>query len=493
MKAHTLLTPAARRHIRMMARDLLPSADRIERRFRAVLRARRYDAQHVRAVLAIAPVAAARARTLADFLEGVAYHGRRLARLNVSIEEACDLLNEFGRIAGEFLQGSHAPAREQLHLVTTHVLREAWYRVREGEAQVFYGLAHAEAEAANLDDLLTRIVRILTAAFPARTGRLLLLDRPPEGKLAGECYCTRALEDWPGHAAYWSFPVGSLALVQLAFDKPYPWLPRERTMMRAVAARCAAAIERARVTTELARLRAEAFRAEEEERRRIGRELHDDTAQSLLLLRLQLEMMERDAPRPLRARLGQSRKIAEQAIGDLRRTIAALSPAVLERLGLASALRQLAARFEKRHAARVRVEIARRTTGLSPGAQEVVYRVAQEALQNIAKHSRATRVNIRLSSADMSFRLSVSDNGAGFDPESVPGKPLSFGLAGMRDRAALLGGTLAVRSRPGKGATVTLQLPRAASEENDVEDPNSVDRRSHAVSSGNPHPAGRRA
>ncbi|MBS1854297.1 MAG: sensor histidine kinase [Acidobacteria bacterium] len=475
----------------MLVRDLIPAAGQVERRFRSVLRARRYDALHVRAILAITPVAAARARTLADFFEGVGYHGRRLARLNVAIEEACSLLNEFNRIAGESLQGGHAPAREQLHLVTTHALQEAFYRVRESEAQVFYGLAHAEAEAADLDDLLTRIVRTLAAAFPARTGRLLLLDDPPQRKLAAEYYSTQPLEGWPGYASYWSIPAGSVALVQLAFDKPYPWLPRERTMMRAVAARCAGAIERARVGRELLRLQAEASRAEEDERRRIGRELHDDTAQSLLLLRLQLELLERDAPPPWRARLSQSRKIAETAILDLRRTIAALSPAVLERLGLTSALRQLAAGFQKRHPARVRVAITKEAAGLSLGAREVVYRVAQEALQNIAKHSRATHVNIRLSSADMSFRLSVSDNGAGFHPDSALDKPLSFGLAGMRDRAALLGGTLAVRSLPGKGTTVTLQLPRA--EENNVEDPNSLNRRPHAVSPGDPHPALRRA
>jgi signal transduction histidine kinase len=209
-------------------------------------------------------------------------------------------------------------------------------------------------------------------------------------------------------------------------------------------------------------LEAEALRAEEEERRRIGRELHDDTAQSLLLLRLQLEMMEREAPEAWRARLEQSRAITERAIEDLRRTIAALSPALLERLGLESALRQLAARFSKQHPAGVEVHVSPAWDELAPRAQEVIYRVAQESLQNIAKHSRATRVNLSLSSADKKFRLSVCDNGTGFSPEAAMGKPLSFGLAGMRDRAALLGGTLVVRSVPGKGATVTLELPRSA-------------------------------
>ena len=131
----------------------------------------------------------------------------------------------------------------------------------------------------------------------------------------------------------------------------------------------------------------------------------------------------------------------------------------LERLGLERAIHQLAVRFGNVHAAAVRIRMAPEWRQLLPGAQEVVYRVAQECLQNISKHSGATRVNLSLTSADKRFRLSVRDNGAGFAAASPSVKPLSFGLAGMQERAVLLGGTLAVRSVPGKGATVTLELP----------------------------------
>jgi signal transduction histidine kinase len=454
---HVLLTTAARQHVRMLRQALAPLAGRIERRVGGRLHQLRFDALHRRALLAIAPHAAARVRTLGEYLESVGYHGRRLAKLNFPLDDVLALLAEFGKTTGEVLEGAHAPAREQLQLIAAHTLERAYYQVREAEAQVFYGLAHAEADAAGLEDLLSRLVGVLTRAFPARAGRLVLQE--PSGKLARERYTEEALPGWPGYASYWSFPAGPVALVQLAFEKPHPWLPRERTMMRALAERCAAAIERARLHDEVGLLQAEARQAEEQERRRIGRELHDDTAQSLLLLRLQLEMLERDVPEGIRARLEQSRTITERAIGDLRRTIAALSPALLERLGLASALRQLAARFRKAHAAEVEVRIAREWESIPAAAQEVVYRVAQESLQNISKHSRATRVNLSLRSTDKTFRLSVCDNGKGFGAESL-GKPLSFGLAGMRERAALLGGRLAIRSVPGKGARVTLELPR---------------------------------
>jgi two-component system sensor histidine kinase UhpB len=221
-------------------------------------------------------------------------------------------------------------------------------------------------------------------------------------------------------------------------------------------------MERVRMQGEVRRFEAEARRAEEGERRRIGRDLHDEAGQSLVLLRLQLEMMEKDAPPALRQRLEQARLITERTVGELRRTIAALSPAVVERLGLEAALRQLAARFGKQQAADVRLRISAGVAGLSLEAQEVIYRVAKEALQNVFKHSQASSVKLLLGSADKRVRLSIQDNGVGFSPETARGKPLSFGLAGMQERATLLGGTLVLRSAPGKGATVILELPRPA-------------------------------
>ncbi len=151
------------------------------------------------------------------------------------------------------------------------------------------------------------------------------------------------------YASYWSFPIRKVALLQLGFSELYPWLPRELAMLQAAGARCFEAIERVRLQSEMRRLEAEARRAEEEERRRLGRDLHDETGQSLVLLRLRLEMMEKDAPDALRGPLAEARLITERTVGELRRTIAALSPAVVERLGLEAALRQLAVRFRKQH------------------------------------------------------------------------------------------------------------------------------------------------
>ncbi|HTS64679.1 MAG TPA: sensor histidine kinase [Candidatus Acidoferrales bacterium] len=471
MNYGSLVTAPARRHLRLLARALVPISNRLEERFRAQLMEHAFDGVQSRALLAITPVAAARLRTLDDFFEQVQYNGRRLAKLNLPPSEVIQTLAEFATEVESALDGSHAPAREQLHLLTTLVLNQAYFEVRESEAQAFFGLYHAEAEAADLDDLLLRLVRILSWTFHARGGRIFLVDRPPTGKLAGPLYArpgrrAEALIACPelrgSCQSFWSFPVRDVALIQLGFATEYPWLPRELALLQAVAERCYEAIHRSRVDREFRRLEAAARHAEEEERRRIGRELHDEAAQSLLLLRLQLEMMQRDAPPELHPRLAQTRTIAERTIEELRRTISALSPAQLERLGLERALRQLASRLRKVHPADVRIRIPERCGELARPAQEVIYRVAQESLNNILKHSQATRVNLLLDSTDKSIRLSVRDNGMGFRPESALAKPMSFGLAGMRERAVLLGGKLDVRSAPGRGATVTLELPRAS-------------------------------
>ena len=465
------LTPAARRHILRMLRALAPFGSRLERSCRSLLRRRAYDAAQLRAFLAITPGAASRLRTLNQFMEQVEYNGRRLARLNVPPSEVNQVLQELGAILDPLLAGRFEPAREQLHLAIVMALNRVYYQVREAEVQTFFSLYRAEREASDLDDLLHRFVRILTQTFRARAGRLLLLDGPLTGKLARPLFIQHGKADERliadpemrgRYASYWSYPLPPTALIQFAFPVRYPWLPRELALLVATAERCREAIERARMEREMSRLDAEARRAEEQERRRLSRELHDEAGQSLLALRLQLELIERDAPKPLRPRLAQARAIAESSVAELRRIISALSPAVLERLGLEAAVRHLVARFGKMHAAGLRVRISMPSRKIPRETQEVIYRVTQECLQNIAKHSQATHVNLSLVAADNRIRLSVADNGAGFCEETAESKPMSFGLAGMRERAALLGGKLIVRSQPGKGTTVVLELPQTS-------------------------------
>ena len=484
--AGPVLTAAALAHARALARLLAPRSPALLRRFAGVLARGGHGAVRRRALLAVTPAALAPLlagrRPVSRFLEHVEYHGRRLARLNVPPADVGIALKRFDRLLDAELQGHFGPAREQLRLASLLALNNSFYEVREAETQAFFGLAQAEAEAGPLEDLLRRFVRVLARVFRARAGAIVLCPGgiPPGLRrprfLTGGRTSERLLLD-PGlgeHAeSWWSIPVECRSraggVIQLAFATRYPWLPRELELARAAAVRCGRAIDRVRLIEELearerlvVRLAAEARQAEEEERRRLGRELHDETGQSLLVLRLQLEMLERKLPRELQAPVAEARSGVERSIGELRRTIAALSPAVLERLGLEPALRQLGVRLHRVHPMRVGIRVAHNLPVLTDAAAEAIYRVAQECLQNAVRHSQASRVNLSLSVADKKIRLTVADNGIGFDAEAAFGKPMSYGLAGMRERAALLGGRLIVRSAPGRGAVVTLELPRGS-------------------------------
>jgi signal transduction histidine kinase len=483
-----LLTPAARRHIALLGRALAPMAARLERRFRGQLcgpgadgqETRRFDRARLDALTAITPAAASRCRTLDSFLEQVESNGRQLAKLNLRPSETQAALSAFDALLPAEFEGRFEPAREQLRLATTLRLNKAYYDVREEEAKALFSLYRVELESEGLEELLRGYVRALTRALGARAGRFVPLSGSAGGKLSTPLHVKSGVRaealiasDLVGgrRACYWSFPVGRIAALQFGFSNEHFWLPREISLLGAAAQRCLEAGERARLRSEVRRLDAEARKAEEEERRRIGRELHDEAGQSLLFLRLQLEMLEREAPAPLAAKLRAARGVAEGAVVELRRVVAALSPAVLEQLGLNAALRHLAERFRKAYPAELSLRLPVAAERLSRQTEEVIYRVAQECFNNIAKHSQATRVMLSLRSVDRRVRLRVVDNGAGFCARTEKDKPMSFGLAGMRERAALLGGALAVRSAPGKGATVLLEIPRvAASVARHVED-----------------------
>jgi signal transduction histidine kinase len=467
MPAHeTLFTKAARRHVALLAKVIVPAAPRLERRFLALLRRRRYGAVEQRALMAISPCAAARLGSIEKFLEQVEYNGRRLAKCNLPPDAAGEVLQQFGKLLEPFLRDRFGPSQEQLRWATLLALERAYYRVREEETRALFGIYRAGAEATDSTALSHRLVPLLAHAFRARAGGLLATEGELDPEVCRPLYIEQgaAEERWIGPAlrgryvSYWSYPLNDSAAIQLAFAVPYPWLPRELELLEAAAEHFRKSAERARLLEQVERLAAAARQAEEDERRRIGRELHDETGQSLMSLRLQLEMMERDADPPMRARLGEVRGLLERTVIELRHIIAALSPAVLERLGLVRALRLLAVRFGKTFSGGVRVRMAGRLDDLPPCLQQVIYRIAQEALQNAAKHSQATVVKLSVLRADKVIRTRISDNGLGFEAGATA-KPMSFGLAGMRERVALLGGTLTVTSARDRGTTVIVELP----------------------------------
>ncbi|MGA2135268.1 MAG: histidine kinase [Bryobacteraceae bacterium] len=453
------------------------------------------DARAAKALSLVTPGAAARmlcaGRSAADFFEQVAYNSRRLAKLNVSPGAVVEALREYERELGRLLAGRYtghreavASARQELRFRSLLTIHNAYYQVREAETQAFYGLVRAELDASGLDDLLRRFIVILTRTFRAEAGRLIpLADHPPLAagvlkRLSRPRYIGRGrgedlILDPEMHGCYesfWSIPYFSgsrlAGLIQFGFATAYRWLPRELDLLHAFAERCLKAAERARLMEDLT-ARQEQVRAlaghlmqvEDEERRRIGREIHDEAGQSMLCLRLQLEMLEKAATPDLRPGITEARLVTERIINEIRRIIAALNPSAVEDLGLAAAIRYLSDRFRKLYPFRLKLRLSGYGGGLPGETETAIYRVVQECYQNIAKHAGAYQVNLCLRTTDKLLELNIDDDGVGFDVDSAVAQPKSFGLKGMRERVALLGGRLEIRSSPGKGSAISVRLP----------------------------------
>jgi two-component system sensor histidine kinase UhpB len=199
---------------------------------------------------------------------------------------------------------------------------------------------------------------------------------------------------------------------------------------------------------------ARALAAQEAERHRIAQELHDEVGQSLTVVLLGLKQAESRAPAGLVPELAAVRESARAGLDDVRRVARRLRPGVLEDLGLTSALAALATDFADHSSASVRRSFAPGLPALSPEAEVVVYRVAQEALTNAARHSDAQAVELSLQKLGDRVVLEVRDDGRGFD-----GLEEGSGLMGMRERAALVRAELSVISRPRHGTTVRLKVP----------------------------------
>jgi PAS domain S-box-containing protein len=215
---------------------------------------------------------------------------------------------------------------------------------------------------------------------------------------------------------------------------------------------------------ELRRLSAHLNRVREEEQARLAREVHDEFGQLLTGLKLDLALLERQLPaaegnEAARQRIPQMRALVDELVAAGRRIVSELRPPALDRLGLAAALDTLVADTSRRGlevAGRVEAE----TAGLDPEVATALYRIAQEALTNVLRHSGARRAQLRLARTDGHLRLVVEDDGHG-----LPGTPSrdGIGLVSMRERATLVGGTLRLAPRPGGGTRVEAEVPwRAA-------------------------------
>ena len=211
-----------------------------------------------------------------------------------------------------------------------------------------------------------------------------------------------------------------------------------------------------RLEAERRRAGSAALRAQEEERARIARDLHDEVNQSLTGLLLRLEAARESAPPEMEAELAATKALANQAMRELLSLARQLRPTALDDLGLAAAV---AGQVEQLAHGEIEAEFSADgdLSSLGDDAQLVVYRVAQEALSNAARHSGAAHVAVSLRrQEDGGVELVVSDDGRGF---AFDQSERGLGIAGMRERALLIGGELTIESRPGHGTTVRLTVP----------------------------------
>jgi PAS domain S-box-containing protein len=215
------------------------------------------------------------------------------------------------------------------------------------------------------------------------------------------------------------------------------------------------------------RLIQQAVTAQEEERRRIARELHDEAGQSLTALLVGLRTIEESRTIAEAAELAQRlRGIAAQTLDEVGRLSRGLHPGILDDLGLPAAVTRHVQEFAQLHGLAVDVRIeGLGGEVLPPLVQTTVYRVLQEALTNVAKHAGARSVSVRLVRDETTVELRVQDDGAGFDPAAGAEATAEdrgdrhLGLQVMRERAALLGGSVEVESRAGAGTTITAHFP----------------------------------
>jgi signal transduction histidine kinase len=451
----------------------------------------------------------------AAFFENLHYYGARLAKLQVDTRAVATSL-EFGlEICEPYLAplaaGKKAEAHAALETLSSQsfvAVSGAYFDTQKKESAALLAVLDAELLADNLEALLGRVLEITTATFGATVGMVLLrdldggvlrakasvgLEIPMDEELCvnlgqgfsgtiaqtGEPAMLPNLDRSEGvlnpilrtkARALWGVPLKHgeqvIGVLLIGFTRPYEWLPTERELLRAIADRSGLAFDRARMHDALreremriAELSAHLLTAQEQERKRISRELHDETGQALMVIRLYLGMLE-SALRggAAKHKVRETVSVVDRTIEGLRRMIARLSPLVLQELGLVAAIRKEAKDLAKSTGVKTRVVIDEQVGRLAADTEAAIYRVVQEALHNVAKHSQAKTVNIQMTREYEQVRLLVEDDGIGI------GKPANrerrtFGLEGIKERISMLGGKVRIVSAKDKGTRLEIRVP----------------------------------
>jgi signal transduction histidine kinase len=453
-----------------------------------------------------------------EFNDDLYYYGQRLAKLRVDTRQVARSLEMYQKIAVPFIAETCKERRfqviaalETLVSASFVVVSGAYFDVQRNASDALLKVLDAELSAINLTALLERVLVVTAGIFGANVGVVLLAD-PESNKLRvrsvtgldagfGEDVAIGPGQGFTGHIfesgepdmlpdlsrstgilnpelrdharALWGVPLKIndrvIGVLILGFAKPYQWLPTELELFRAVAERSALAIDRARMTDALreremriVELSGHLLKAQEEERKRISRELHDETGQALMVIRLYLGMLDGSVKsREGKAKIGELLAVVDRTIEGIRRIIGRLSPLVLQELGLISAIRKEAKDLARTTGVQSRVAIGDDVGRLDPVIETAIYRVVQESLHNVAKHAQAQNVNIHMEREGETLSLVIEDDGVGIRAVTNSLRP-SFGMAGMQERISTLGGQMKVVSRKGEGTKISITVPLPA-------------------------------
>lgn len=263
-----------------------------------------------------------------------------------------------------------------------------------------------------------------------------------------------------------------MAVVGIAWDPPRPLDASERDLVGSLAGVVAIAVENAELLDRLnekeASLEAllkKTLATQEEERRRVARELHDETSQILSAIMMNIDLLEREvrSRRPYRPRLAAVKALAEEASRNVDKVMLDLRPALLDDLGLVASLRWYASQVQGLWDLPVELE-ASKVQRMPEHLEVAAFRIVQEAVSNAVRHGKPSGVRVAVSSEQTAVRIEINDDGAGFDVSKALARARtgdSAGLLGMTERAELLGGSFKVTSRPGKGTRIVVEIPFA--------------------------------
>jgi signal transduction histidine kinase len=220
------------------------------------------------------------------------------------------------------------------------------------------------------------------------------------------------------------------------------------------------------ITSDLHRLSARLATVQEDERRTIARELHDEVGQALTAMKVELLLAERTLPdeAPAVTHLQQARTMTEQIMHTIRNLSQLLHPALLDDLGLAPALQAYVDGFARRHSLQAELLHDQMDQRLAPEVETALYRIVQEALTNVAKHAHASSCRVYLHGLSTTVVVMIEDDGSGFDPAALDplGGARGLGLIGIRERVAQHGGTFQLETAPGQGVRLTIEMPARA-------------------------------